>query len=553
MDLIAEPQAPYRVLARTYRPTRLSELIGQEPVVRTLTNALRSGRIAHAFLLSGIRGVGKTTTARIIARALNCTGADGKGGPTPEPCGQCPSCQAIGDDRPMDVIEMDAATRTGIDDIREIVDAVRYAPAVSRYKIYIIDEVHMLSEKAFNGLLKTLEEPPPHAKFIFATTEVRKLPLTVLSRCQRFDLRRVDIETLKAHLASICAREKMEAEDEALALIARAAEGSVRDSLSLLDQAIALSEGPVATATVEGMIGLGDRRRLIDLFDALMAGEAARALDIFRELIALGAEPQAVVQDLLEISHWLSCFKAERDAVSYFALPPDLLDRGRKMAEALDLAILSRAWQLLLKGLDEVRLAPDATAAAEMILLRLVAMGDLPPPGELAKLLRQGEAGAPASQPSPSPAKAPTGPAPISSAAPAAARPTTPAPAEPAGRPTSFAGLVDLLSREREKMLAALLHQGAHLVAFAPPELEIRLGPGMPGDLKKRLEAALRRITGEVWQVRLSEAEGEPTLAEQEGSAKSERMAALAEDPAIRQVMEAFPGARLVDIRRDAT
>ncbi|MEZ5858996.1 MAG: DNA polymerase III subunit gamma/tau [Geminicoccaceae bacterium] len=387
MDLFAGTDQPYRVLARTYRPQKLSELIGQDALVRTLTNAMASGRIAHAFLLSGIRGVGKTTTARIIARGLNCTGPDGQGGPTPEPCGECGSCRSLIEERPLDVIEMDAATRTGIDDIREIVDAVRYAPTASRYKIYIIDEIHMLSEKAFNGLLKTLEEPPPHAKFIFATTEVRKLPVTVLSRCQRFDLKRVEAPALQAHLARIAEAERIEAEADALGLVARAAEGSVRDALSLLDQAIVLGQGTVDAGTVAGMLGLGDRQRLLDLFERLMGGDAAGGLDCFRELFALGAEPVAVLEDLLEIAHWVSCLEIDRDAASIFAGTPESVAAGRRLAERLDLAVLARAWQVLLKGLDEVRGAPHAAAAAEMVLMRLAAMGRLPTPGELARRL----------------------------------------------------------------------------------------------------------------------------------------------------------------------
>ncbi len=302
----------YRVLARRYRPQRLSELIGQDALVRTLTNALRTGRIAHAFLLTGIRGVGKTSTARIIARALNCIGPDGKGGPTPEPCGVCQPCIAIAESRHIDVLEMDAATRTGIDDVREIVDSVRYAPTSARFKVYIIDEVHMLSDKAFNGLLKTLEEPPPQAIFIFATTEVRKVPVTVLSRCQRFDLRRVEGERLSRHMAAIAASEQVAIEPGALALIVRAAEGSVRDGLSLLDQAISLigSDGaPITVGQVEDMLGLADRGRVLNLFEQIMQGDIKGALDLLAELYDLGTEPLTVIQELLEISHWLTRIK----------------------------------------------------------------------------------------------------------------------------------------------------------------------------------------------------------------------------------------------------
>ena len=346
-----QPARPYRVLARTYRPQRLSELIGQDALVRTLTNALHSGRVAHAFLLTGIRGVGKTTTARIIARALNCVGPDGSGQPTPEPCGQCEPCVAIAEGRHIDVLEMDAATRTGIDDIREIVDSVRYAPSSARTKVYIIDEVHMLSEKAFNGLLKTLEEPPPQTIFIFATTEVRKVPVTVLSRCQRFDLRRVEGELLQRHLGEIAAKEGVQIEPGALALIVRAAEGSVRDGLSLLDQAIALAGGEaIAAAQVQAMLGLADRSRVLDLFEHVARGAIKEALDCLAELYALGTEPEAVLQDLLEISHWLTRIKLAPQAAEGLGVAQQDVVRGRALAEALSMPELARAWQMLLKG-----------------------------------------------------------------------------------------------------------------------------------------------------------------------------------------------------------
>jgi DNA polymerase-3 subunit gamma/tau len=367
---------PYRVLARTYRPQRLSELIGQEALVRTLTNALRTGRIAHAFLLTGIRGVGKTTTARIIARALNCTGPDGRGQPTPEPCGQCPHCVGIAEGRHIDVLEMDAATRTGIDDVRELVDSVRYAPTSARFKVYIVDEVHMLSEKAFNGLLKTLEEPPPQTIFIFATTEVRKVPITVLSRCQRFDLRRVEGERLRRHLAEIAAKEGVRVEPGALTLLVRAAEGSVRDGLSLLDQAIALlgaadGEAAISAAQVQDMLGLADRGRVLTLFEHLAEGDLPGALQRLAELYDLGTEPEAVLQDLLEICHWLTRIKVAPEAAQAFGVAEADARRGEALAARLTVPVLARNWQMLLKGLDDVRQAPSPLLAAEMVLVRL--------------------------------------------------------------------------------------------------------------------------------------------------------------------------------------
>jgi len=574
MDLISASAQPYRVLARTYRPQRLSELIGQEALVRTLTNAMASGRIAHAFLLAGIRGIGKTTTARIIAKGLNCTGPDGKGGPTPEPCGVCPSCRALVEERPMDVIEMDAATRTGIDDIREIVDAVRYAPASSRYKIYIIDEVHMLSEKAFNGLLKTLEEPPPHAKFIFATTEVRKLPVTVLSRCQRFDLKRVEPKVLEAQLARIAEKEGVAVEAEAFALIARSAEGSVRDSLSLLDQAIALADGPVSGAMVAGMLGLGDRQRVLELFASVVGGEAGAALDGFRELFGLGAEPVAILHDLLEISHWLSCLLVDREAASAFAATPEAQARGRALAEELGLASLARAWQVLLKGLDETRTAPDAAAAAEMVLLRLAAMGSLPTPGEVIRRLERRTDDETETKPGAAagrhqPATQPPSPPPMARVAPLEPRPAGPrgsgSAASPSadgrrggtmarqlsGRqrePADFAELVRLL-HGGEPLLATYLKQGAHLVSFQRDRIELRLEDGLPGNLSGKLSEALLAMTGRRWLIALSQSPGAPTLAEQETTERRRQIEEVSGQAAIRAVLDAFPGATIVDIR----
>ena len=409
-----EPQlqrpADYRVLARAYRPTRLSALIGQEALVRTLKNAFASGRVAHAFLLSGIRGVGKTTTARIIARGLNCTGPDGQGGPTPEPCGVCPSCTAIDEDRALDVIEMDAASQTGKDDVLELLEGLQFLPSYSRYKVYILDEVHMLSPKAWNALLKTVEEPPPHAKFIFATTEVRKVPITVLSRCQKFELRRVEPEELAAHLAGICAKEGVAVAPDALAMIARAAEGSVRDALSLLDQAIATAEGPVDGELVQSMLGLGDRLQLLDLFDTVMRGDARRRAGAVRPSSTRWAPTRWPWRRTCSRSA-TGCrgsrWRPRRPPA--WASPPPPPSVLRAMAKELSLPVLARAWQMLLRGIDEIRVAPDAAAAAEMLLLRLACVSDLPSPAELARLLRGGDGAEPVALPArPAPSPAPT-------------------------------------------------------------------------------------------------------------------------------------------------
>lgn len=381
----------YRVLARKYRPKDFSTLIGQEALVRILTNAIESGRIAQAFILTGVRGVGKTTTARIIAKALNCTGADGSGGPTATPCGRCDNCLSIAEDRHLDVIEMDAASNTGVDNIREVIDGARYRPVAARYKIYIFDEVHMLSKNAFNALLKTLEEPPEHVKFIFATTEIRKVPVTILSRCQRFDLRRVPIDQLFSHFKTISETENRTVEEDALTLVARAADGSVRDGLSILDQAIALSDGAVTAEQVRMMLGLADRAQVFDLFEAVMAGRAADALSMIGALYDTGADPSVILQDMLELTHWLTRAKLTPDIAERPSTPELERTRGLAMAQTLAMPVLTRCWQMLLKGLDETRAAPNPLQAAEMALIRLMHTASLPSPGELIKQIQSGK------------------------------------------------------------------------------------------------------------------------------------------------------------------
>jgi len=389
----------YQVLARKYRPATFADLVGQDAMVRTLKNAFLADRIAQAFIMTGIRGTGKTTTARIIAKGLNCIGPDGTGGPTTDPCGVCEHCTAIAEDRHVDVYEMDAASRTGIDDIREIIDSVAYRATSARYKVYIIDEVHMLSRNAFNALLKTLEEPPAHVKFIFATTEIRKVPVTVLSRCQRFDLRRIEPEVMIAHLRAIAAKESAKVADDALALIARAAEGSVRDAMSLLDQAIAQVTGETTAAEVRAMLGLADRGRILDLFDLVMKGDAAGALAELSAQYADGADPVAVLRDLAEVTHWISVTQITPEAADDPTVSPDERERGRAMAEALPMRVLSRAWAMLVKSLDEVGRAPNAMMAAEMAVIRLTHVADLPTPEDLVRRLRDAPVDAPSAGP----------------------------------------------------------------------------------------------------------------------------------------------------------
>ncbi len=383
------PDTGYQVLARKYRPATFADLIGQEAMVRTLKNAFAADRIAQAFMLTGIRGTGKTTTARIIAKGLNCIGQDGQGGPTTDPCGVCQNCVAITEGRHVDVMEMDAASNTGVQNIRDaIIETVSYRAAQARYKIFIIDEVHMLSTSAFNALLKTLEEPPPHVKFLFATTEIRKVPVTVLSRCQRFDLRRIEPEVMIAHLQKVAGLEHAQIADDALALITRAAEGSVRDAMSLLDQAIAHGAGETTADQVRAMLGLADRGRVLDLFEAIMRGDAAAALDELGAQYADGADPVAVLRDLAEITHWLSVIKITSDAAEDPTIPPEERTRGRSLAERLPMRVLTRMWQMLLKALEEVSLSPNAMMAAEMAVIRLTHVADLPTPGDLVKKLQ---------------------------------------------------------------------------------------------------------------------------------------------------------------------
>ena len=539
----------YRVLARRYRPQRLSELIGQDALVRTLTNALRTGRIAHAFLLTGIRGVGKTSTARIIARALNCIGPDGGGGPTPEPCGVCQPCVAIAESRHIDVLEMDAATRTGIDDVREIVDSVRYAPTSARFKVYIIDEVHMLSDKAFNGLLKTLEEPPPQAIFIFATTEVRKVPVTVLSRCQRFDLRRVEGERLSRHMAAIAASEQVALEPGALALMVRAAEGSVRDGLSLLDQAISLigSDGaPITVGQVEDMLGLADRGRVLDLFERVMGGDIKGALDLLAELYDLGTEPLTVIQELLEISHWLTRIKVVPAAAAARDVAADDAARAGEMAPRLSVAVLARTWQMLLKGLDEVQSAPSPLLAAEMLLVRLAYVADLPPPGELAVLLKPRRSADPTPEPATADAMAPPDPAPGPGLAepPPAQAPTPPS-------PKSFAEAVELFRLHDQPRLYSWLHDHVRVVDFEPGRIEIEQAAEMPPAWPQEAAQCLSQWTATPWRLRAVDSHGSATLAELAAAEQQARIETLAGDPRIKPILEHFPGARIVDVRAD--
>lgn len=543
----------YRVLARKYRPQTFAELIGQDAMVRTLANAIASGRLAHAFILTGVRGVGKTSTARLIARALNCVGPDGKGGPTVSPCGQCDPCRSIAESRHVDVLEMDAASRTGVEDIREIIEGVRYSPAAARFKIYIIDEVHMLSRNAFNALLKTLEEPPPHVKFIFATTEIRKVPVTVLSRCQRFDLKRVETRLLIEHFRAIAKKENAEIEDAALALIARAAEGSVRDGLSLLDQAIAHGGGMMNETQVRDMLGLADRAQVLDLYRAIMAGEVEDALHRLRSQYDQGADPLVVLQDLLELTHWVTRLKVAPDAGSDVAVSEAERTMGGEFARDLTIPVLTRAWQMLLKGLEEMRAAPSPIAAAEMIIVRLAHVADLPSPAELARRAVNNRSIPAPSRPALSPESRGGGETSAVSAARSApmAAPST-APTAYA-QPQRFADVVALFEANREMRIAQNLTDNVHLVRFALGRLEVRLKPGAPADLLNKVTSRLKEWTGRQWIVSLSQDDGEATLHDQELAMKARLRAEVERDPLVRDILSAFPGAEITDIRDRAS
>ena len=540
----------YRVLARKYRPQTFQALIGQEAMVRTLENAIRRDRIAHAFLLTGVRGVGKTSTARLIAKALNCIGPDGNGGPTIDPCGVCEPCRAIAEGRHIDVIEMDAASHTGIDDIREIIEASRYAAVSARYKVYIIDEVHMLSKAAFNGLLKTLEEPPGHVKFLFATTEVNKVPVTVLSRCQRFDLRRIPAERLAAHFAAVCEAEGVTAEPEALALIARAAEGSARDGLSILDQAIAhadLEGGGVKAPAVREMLGLSDRSAVRDLLALLLGGDAPGALAALRRQYDFGVDPQGVLRALLEAVHGVTLVKV--GTAEDPAQPAEERDAYRDWAEKLSFPLLHRLWQLLLKGHDEVARAALPIETAEMALLRVVHARSLPDPGELARQLSEGRSGQSAPAAAPSELPSARAAAPAQSTLPQTAAPV--APAQPASAPTqepeTFAALVALLENHGQHLLAVRLAHGARVVSYAPPEIVFSGTRPIAADTLAETVAALRGITGTVWKLSLLDAPGEPTLKEAaDAAAEADRQAVLA-TPLVEAALAAFPDAELID------
>ena len=553
----------YQVLARKYRPETFVDLVGQDAMVRTLKNAFAADRIAQAFIMTGIRGTGKTTTARIIAKGMNCISPDGQGGPTTDPCGVCEHCSAIIEGRHVDVMEMDAASRTGVDDIREIIDSVHYRAASARYKIYIIDEVHMLSTNAFNALLKTLEEPPAHVKFIFATTEIRKVPVTVLSRCQRFDLRRIEPEVMIALMRKIASAEAAEITDDALALITRAAEGSARDATSLLDQAISHGAGETTADQVRAMLGLADRGRVLDLFEAIMRGDASAALSELGAQYSDGADPMAIMRDLAEITHWISVVKITPDAADDPTISPDERARGATLSEQLAMRVLTRMWQMLLKALDEVAQAPNSMMAAEMAIIRLTHVADLPSPEELIKKLQNS---------SPPPVPPSGGTSGVSAGIVTNAQSNTMVTSASTGGPTAslgsaqpatktvsalahyatFDAVVDLVRSQRDVKLLVEVESCIRLVSYQPGRIEFTPTSDAPSDLSQRLGDALQRWTGARWAIILSNTGTATTIAEDRTAAEDAIKAEAQQHPLMQAAIASFPNAKIIDIRTAA-
>lgn len=563
----------YRVLARKYRPVDFAELIGQDAMVRTLSNAIETGRLAHAFILTGVRGIGKTTTARIIAKALNCIGKDGQGSATIEPCGECENCIAISESRHVDVMEMDAASRTGIDDIREIIDGVKYASVSAHFKIYIIDEVHMLSRNAFNALLKTLEEPPEHVKFIFATTEIRKVPVTVLSRCQRFDLRRVSIEELINHYSNIAKMENCEIEQSALGLIARAAEGSVRDGLSLLDQAFAHGAGKVSEEQVRDMLGLADRAQIFDLYKDILAGKTADALAQLRHQFHHGADPAVIIQDMLELTHWLTRLKVVPDAGDDLVTSESERKQGLDMAQKLSVPTLTRNWQMLLKGTEEVRISPNPISAAEMVIVRLTYSANLPTPEELVKQISKNSN---SSTQSPTPHSAngggnikaeatqtisnnhPPGNSPQAFSVIQGSGQTAVSIADPMTvpeqayirAPETFEELVRLFEQQGDPEIAFQLNDNVYLVSYDVGRIDIRPNDRVPKNIAGRMSAELKKWTGKNWVISLSKQIGEDTLYEKDIAEQEALHSAILENNLVKSVLKTFQGAMISDIQK---
>lgn len=522
---------PYQVLARKYRPQNFTDLHGQDVLVKILTNGLKSGKLPQAFIFTGIRGVGKTTTARLLARALNCTGRDLAD--TVNPCGTCENCLAIAQDRHIDVIEMDAASRTGIDDIREVIEAAKYKAVQGKYKVYIIDEIHMLSKSAFNALLKTLEEPPAHVKFIFATTEIHKVPKTVLSRCMRFDLARLSIKTLKTLFAEIAQKENFQIDDRALTLIARAADGSARDGISMLDQARTMALDEITADVVQQMLGLSEAGKIFDLLHAAIKGDAKQAMQKVDELYAIGADPSTLLNELLNLVHTLSCLKVDASLLDDLGLTEADAVSCKSLAEQLTVPTLSRVWQILMKGAEELQLAPLPLQALQMVVLRLVYASTLPALEDIAKAALSGEIAAPVV----------VAPVPITQAS------VVELPAALQGPIDSFEALVELVAKNKEPLISAYLKADVNLVSFEQGQIELKLNERVPRDLPLKLSQMLKQWTGESWAIVANTAdEAQPTLQQQDREKHEQEIEEIKNDPLIAQTLAAFPGATIESI-----
>ena len=556
--MTAEEKTSYQVLARKYRPETFSDLIGQEAMVRTLKNAFDADRIAQAFMMTGIRGVGKTTTARIIAKGMNCIGLEGKTGPTTSPCGQCEHCVAISEGRHVDVLEMDAASRTGVDDIREIIDSVHYRAASARFKIYIIDEVHMLSNNAFNALLKTLEEPPAHVKFIFATTEIRKVPVTVLSRCQRFDLRRIEPEEMIKMLQNLAKLENANISNEALALITRASEGSARDAQSLLDQAISHGAGETNVDQVRSMLGLADRGRVMDLFEFIMRGQAEEALNELGSQYSDGADPIGIIRDLAEITHWVSVIKITPDAADDPTVSPDEKARGQSFSQSLSMRVLTRTWQLLLKTLDEISSAPNSMMAAEMAIIRITHVSDLPSPGELVKKLTN-------SQPDNTVVKKENSEGATTNTTPSnyiqsQSKETNSTSIDGntalaldaetlALQYPTFESVLEIIRKFRDMKLLIDVENSIRLSSYMPGRIEFTPTKDAPKDLAQRLGQLLQSWTGFRWAVTVVSHCSAKTIQEHRNAEEAQLELDAKLHPFVKTVFEKFPKASITEIK----
>lgn len=525
-------QQNYLVLARKYRPKKFSEVIGQDVLVRTLSNSIKTGRLAHAFILTGVRGVGKTTTARLMARALNCVGVDGKSGPTTEPCGKCEQCTAISQEKHVDVIEVDAASRTGVDDVRDLIDGVHYKPSFGRYKVYIIDEVHMLSKSAFNALLKTLEEPPAHVKFVFATTEIRKVPVTVLSRCQRFDLRRVEVSVMQDYFASLLKKEVVDFQETALTLLCKAADGSVRDGLSLLDQAINGAEGEITEESVKDMLGLNDKSEMIDLTEAVFKGTVEKALAGVQGLLSKGAEPLKIVQDLMEMVHALTALKVNPKSAEVLAIPNAEMQRCKEISTNLSVPDISMVWQVLIKGQQELRQTILASQTLEMIIIRAMHVKAI-----LSAASGAGGGGQSKSEPQKG---ATTDVPPIIQTA---------APRPQVAPPDNFADMVKLFSDKREPILASHLEYDVRVTKFSIGEIHLFISKTVPTTFCRSVLEKLLEWTGQSWEIIQESDDSAPTLAEQRQSEHQELMHKLRQNPEIQKIMEAYPDAKINTIQ----